>query len=134
MKVQQVRETINPFGGIHFVIKQCKEQGLDRFINEQLGSRSEEAEYSYSDGLLALSYSHLCGASCAEDINTLSEHIGYYPGLRLPSTDTVLRILKELKVETTEINNEGVVHQFNYNKKLNDFLQKLALKTGLLNT
>jgi peroxiredoxin len=134
MKVQQVRETLNPFGGIHFVIKQCKQQGIDRFINEQLGCRSQQAEYSYSDGLLALSYSHLCGASCCEDINTLRKHIGYYPGLQQPSTDTVLRIMQELKVNNTVIDNDGVLHQFNYNEKLNDFLQKLALKTGLLNT
>ncbi|HEU0144418.1 MAG TPA: IS1380 family transposase [Nitrososphaera sp.] len=134
MKVQQVRGAINPFGGIHFVIKQCKTQGLDRFINEQLGSRGEEKQYSYADGLLALAYSHLCGASCCEDINTLHDHIGYYPGLQLPSTDTVLRIMQALKVENTEIDNEGVVHQFNCNEKLNDFLQKLALQTGLLNT
>ena len=42
--------------------------------------------------------------------------------------------MQELKVENTLIDNNGVLHQFNYNKALNDFLQKLALKTGLLNT
>jgi len=99
MKVQQVPHSINPFGGIHFVIKQCKQNGLDTFINEQLGSRGEETQYSYSDGLLALAYSHLCGASCIEDLNTLARHIGYYPGLQLPSADTMLRILQALKAQ-----------------------------------
>jgi hypothetical protein len=134
MKVQQVYQNINPFGGIHFVIQQCKRQGIDSFINEHLGNRGKKADYSYADGLLAVAYSHLCGASCLEDINTLGEHIGYYPGLQLPSADTAGRIMNELKVNNTTINNEDVIHEFNYNEKLNDLLQKFCLKTNLINT
>ncbi len=69
MKVQQVCENINPFGAIHFVIKQCKKQDVDSFINEQLRERGKKADYSYADRLLRVAYSHLCGASCLEDIN-----------------------------------------------------------------
>jgi hypothetical protein len=134
MKVHQVCQNINPFGGIHFVIKQFKQQGIDSFINEHIGKRGKKVDYSYADGLLTVAYSHLCGASCLEDINTLDEHIGYYPGLQLPSADTVARIMNELKMDNTTISNEGVVHEFNYNEKLNDLLQRLCLKTGLLNT
>src|ERR1019366_5930840 len=80
MKVQQSTQLINPFGGIQFVLKHIKDEGIDTFIDEQLGSRGAKKEYSISDGLLAIHYSHLCGGSCMEDINTLNEHIGFHPG------------------------------------------------------
>lgn len=129
MKVQQSTQLINPFGGIQFVIKQIKEQAIDTFIDEQLGSRGTEKQYSISDGLLAIHYSHLCGGSCIEDINTLNEHIGFHPGLSLPSADTSLRVMQELKTENIIVNNEDVTHTFNHHEKLNDLLQKLAIKT-----
>jgi hypothetical protein len=129
MKLLQSNQLINPFGGLQFVLKQIKEQGIDTFINDQLGSRGAKKEYSISDGLLSIHYSHLCGGSCIEDINTLNEHIGYYPGLCLPSADTSLRVMQELKAENIIIENGSVTHTFNRHKKLNDLLQKLAIKT-----
>ena len=130
MKVQQSNQLINPFGGIQFVIKHIKEAGIDKFIDEQLGSRGEAKTYSISDGLLSIHYSHLCGGSCIEDINTLGEHIGFHPGLSLTSADTALRIMQELKTDDTIIQNDEVTHQFNRHEKLNLLLQKLAVKTG----
>jgi len=133
MKVQQSSQLINPFGGIQFVLKQIKAGGIDTFINEQLGSRGQEKTYSIADGLLAIHYSHLCGGSCIEDINTLNEHIGFHPGLSLPSADTALRVMQELKTEDTIVTNGEVTHQFNEHDKLNNFLQKLAIKANTIN-
>ena len=130
MKVQQSSQLINPFGGIQFVLKQVKDAGIDKFINEQLGSRGDAKLYSIADGLLSIHYSQLCGGSCIEDINTLGEHIGFHPALSLTSADTALRILQELKTEDTIIQNGEVTHQFNRHDKLNGLLQKLAVKTG----
>jgi hypothetical protein len=129
VKVQQSTQLISPFGGLQFVLKQIKKAGIDNFINEQLGSRGEAKTYSKADGLLSVHYSHLCGGSCIEDINTLGEHIGFHPGLALPSADTALRIMQELKTEDSIVQNGEVTHQFNHHNKLNDVLQKLALKT-----
>ena len=130
MKVQQSTQLINPFGGIQFVLKQLKDAGIDKFINEQLGSRGKAKAYSIADGLLSIHYSHLCGGSCIEDINTLGEHIGFHPALSLTSADTALRILQESKTADTIIQNGEVTHQFNRHDKLNGLLQKLAVKTG----
>ena len=129
MKVQQSNKLINPFGGIEFVLKQIKEQGIDTFIDAHLGSRGAKKEYSISDGLLAIHYSHLCGGSCIEDINTLNEHIGFHPALSLPSADTSLRVMQELKITDTIVDNGNVTHSFNHHEKLNDLLQKLAIRT-----
>ena len=130
VKIQQSTELINPFGGIQFVLKHIKDAGIDKFINEQLGSRGAAKEYTISDGLLSIHYSHLCGGSCLEDINTLGKHIGFHPGLSLASADTASRVLQELKTADTIVQNEGVTHHFNRHDKLNSFLQKLAIKTG----
>ncbi len=116
--------------GIQFVLSQIKKAGIDKFINEQLGSRGEAKTYTIADGVLSIHYSHLCGGSCIEDINTLNEHIGYHPGLSLTSSDTALRIMQELKKDDTIIQKGEVTHQFNQHDKLNDCLQKLAIKTN----
>lgn len=129
MKVQQSHKLINPFGGIQFVLKQIKEHGIDTFIDAHFGSRGPLKQYSISDGLLAIHYSHLCGSSCIEDINTLNEHIGFHPGFSLPSADTSLRVMQELKTENTIVENGDVTHIFNRHKKLNNLLQQLAIKT-----
>lgn len=129
MKVLQSQQIINPFGGVQFVLSKIREHGIGSFIDEQLGSRGEKKQYKISDGLLAIHYSQLCGASCIEDINTLNEHVGFHPGLSSPSADTSLRIMQELKTENVVIENAGVTHTFNHHQKLNDLLQKLALKT-----
>ncbi len=132
MKVYQSNQIINPFGGIQFVLKHIKENGIDKFLDDQLGSRGPKKEYSISDGLLGIHYSHLCGGSCIEDINTLGEHVGVHPTFKLPSADTALRIMQELKAEDTVITNGAVLHTFNYHEKLNDCLQKLALKLNAI--
>jgi len=129
MKVQQSHKLINPFGGIQFVLKQIREHGIDTFIDAHFGSRGPLKQYSISDGLLAIHYSHLCGSSCIEDINTLNEYIGFHPGLSLPSADTSLRVMQELKTENTIVENGDVTHIFNRHKKLNNLLQQLAIKT-----
>ena len=77
MKVQQSNQLINPFGGIQFVLKHIKEQGIHKFIDEQLGSRGDQKEYSISDGLLGIHYSHLCGGSCIEVNHMRACIIGY---------------------------------------------------------
>lgn len=133
MKVLQSSQLINPFGGIQFVLKQIKENGIDKFLDDQLGSRGPKKEYSISEGLLGIHYSHLCGGSCIEDISTLGEHIGAHPWLNLPSADTVLRIMQELKTDDDIITNGDVTHNFNNQEKLNDCLQKLALKLKTIN-
>ena len=128
MKVLQSNQLINPFGGLQFVSKHIRENQLDKFLDDQLGSRGPKKEYTISDGLLAIHYSHLCGGSCIEDISMLGEHIGFHPGFKLPSADTTLRIMQELKTEETVIINGEVTHRFNHHEELNDCLQKLAVK------
>ena len=46
MKIQQSTKLINLFGGLQFVLKQIKQEGIDKFINEQLCSRGEAKIYS----------------------------------------------------------------------------------------
>lgn len=62
----------------------------------------------------------------------LGEHIGFHPGFKLPSADTTLRIMQELKTEETVIVNGEVTHHFNHHEMLNDCLQKLALKVNTI--
>ncbi len=130
MKVQQSNHLINPFGGIQFVLKQLKDASIDKFINEQLGSRGEAKTYTIAEGCCPYTIAIYAAAVGIEDINTLGEHIGFHPGLSLTSADTALRIMQELKTEDIIVQNGEVTHQFNSHNKLNDFVQKLAIKTS----
>lgn len=87
---------------------------------------------SVADVLLGIHYSHLCGGSCIEDLNTFNEHIGIHADLLLPSADTALRVMQEVKTEDIIVENGNVTHQFNRHDKLNDCLQKLAVKTNAI--
>jgi hypothetical protein len=102
---------------------------MDWFIDEQSGGRGAEKQYNITDRLLAIHYSHLCGGSCIEVISTLNEHIGFHPGLSLPSADISLHVIQELKTENIIFQNGDLTYTINHFEKLNNLLQKLAIKT-----
>ena len=54
IKVEKSKQIIKPFGGINFVIDDIKAKGISELIDNHLGSRASQAEYSYSDIFLAL--------------------------------------------------------------------------------
>lgn len=124
-KVQKSNQIINPFGGINFVIKAIKKSGLTKLIDNQLGSRSAQAEYSYSDLVLNLWSVFLCGGDCAEDINEhLKEFLESVPNNKVANADTILGVLKSLKTD-----NEQVVSKNgnNYNINKHDSLNQLNI-------
>jgi len=121
MKIEKSNQSINPFSGINFIIQELNNSGVKRKIDECLGSRSSDCEYSYSDTIIALWAIFLCGGDCAEDI---TEHLGVHlkkiPGLKVPSADTILRCQKELKTEKdVYLSENGVINEFNTNIPLN---------------
>ena len=135
IKVQKTNPTINPFGGINFVINQIDASGIDKLIDNQLGNRPFQAQYSFSDLLKNLWSVFLCGGDCAEDLNEhLNPFLSSNPGIKVANADTVLRVLKSLKTpKETVISTTGNAYATNKNDKLNKLNISLLKKLKLLN-
>jgi len=133
MKVTYSQDSITPFGGIHFVYDLLSTHGIDRLINQQLGSRAANSQYRFSDLIYGLLSIFFCGGDCAEDIQ---DHVGPYLDsrhLRVCSPDSLLRIQKELASQLSRYTSpRGVKHQFNWNGPLARLNLKVLKRLGLL--
>jgi len=134
MKIQQVSQSMSPFGGINFVINEVKKHAIDKFLDAELGKRAAQAQYSFSDVITSLWYLQLCGGECAEDMNqTFRDQLQTNPQVNIPSGDTILEVMKSLKTQTdTYTSANDVKHEFNIHDKLNRVLVRLLVKTKQL--
>ncbi len=131
MKLEKnTTQTINPLAGIEFITQSFEENGLLQLIDNELGKRVASHGYSYSQIIKNWFQVFYCGGDCAEDIQThLKAALSSCPDNKVASSDTLLRLLKELATENTLItSSEGNVYNFNINLKLN----RLNIKSLLL--
>ncbi len=95
-KIQIKSEKLTPFGGI-FHVMELFERHLSHIIGGTLGKRSVSIGYDYSEIIRSLMCVYFCGGSCVEDVsNHLMGHLSLHPLLRTCSSDTILRMMKEL--------------------------------------
>lgn len=133
VKVEKCNQEIKSFGGINFVIDDIKSKNIDKLIDNELGKRSPQAQYTYSDSIIALLSIFLCGGDAIEDIEThLKDQLKDVPNMKVMGADTILRTLKELATEKVIHNNNGVIHEYNDNEKLNKLNIKTQKALGLL--
>lgn len=135
IKIQKSSQKINPFGGINFVVEALKQKGIAKLIDHKLGKRSDKAQYKYSDIILANTYTTFCGGDYLEDIHKIKELCGEIPNIKLPSSDRVGDLLRELKQENEIIISEsGIKHEFNYATRHNEMIMDIIMRLNLLNT
>lgn len=132
MKITKSSDKVNPFGGINFVIAALQKIGIMQVIDNQLGSRAGQADYSYSDIILGHCYANLCGAERLEDVEKLRPILGIFPDFKSASSDTTSRVMRSLAVPTQILNHNGTFHQINRNEKLNKLLVELSVGLGLI--
>ena len=132
-KIQIKSEKIVPFGGI-FPIMEAFERWISPVIDRVLGQRSKLVGYQYSEIIRTLMCVYLCGGSCVEDVTShLLRHLSHHPLLWSCSSDTILRIMDELKQENTTYTSEtGKQYDFNTADELNDLLLDILVSTGQL--
>ena len=134
MKITQSNENITPFGGFNFCHELFNQTSLPQLIDQQLGQRVTSFGFSYSEILTNHMAIFLNGGDCTEDINVhLRENLKQIRGMAVCSADTILRGIKELATPSTDyLSDNGIIHQFNINPKLNTLLVKSLLKTKQL--
>ena len=132
-KVNIKSEKITPFGGIYYASKAFYALSLDKVINGTLGVRSSTYNgYRWDEVMSAMSDVFLCGGDCVEDVNRSECHLRESPEVRIPTSHTIGRAIKELSHEDMEYkSSSGNVFRFNTNPRLNDLLMKLNMKMGL---
>jgi len=134
MKLEKNNQIINPFGGINFVVDAIKKAGICEIIDNQLGERAKQAQYSFSDVMLNLWNVFYCGGDCAEDINEhLKEYLQSVPNQNVANADTILRVLKTLKTDKEKVvSSNGNIYEINKNDNLNKLNIRLLKKLDLL--
>lgn len=133
MKVQKVSQSITPFAGISFVNQEFNDSGLLSLIDNHLGTRTLSG-YQYGEIFRAWFDIFFCVGEVAEDIQKyLRPTLENIPFNRVPSADTLHRVLKELATENTTITSvSDKEYQFNINEKMNDLNIKSLLLTKQL--
>ncbi len=133
-KVEKSNEIINPFGGINFVLKAIKDSGIPQLIDKELGSRSSQAMYSYSDLFLNLWSVIFCGGEVAEDINNhLKDFLEDVPNNKVTNADTILGVLKKFATQNEKVvSSSGQTYEVNVNMLLNTLNIKILLHLGIL--
>ena len=132
-KVKQSSKNITPFGGLNFIYSAISKKGIDTFLDKKMGVRDPRAQYSYSDIILSLLGNSLSQGEYLSDLEQFKNKFCNQIFNGIPSPDTVEYVCQELKTKTIiEKTSSGVIHEFNYDNKINELLVALCVKTGQL--
>ena len=107
---------------------------LSSVIDSTLGPRCRLFGYQYSEIIRSLMSIYFCGGSCIEDVTThLMNHLSFHPTLRICSSDTILRAIKELTQESISYTSDaGKNYDFNTADTLNTLLLNCMFASGQL--
>ncbi|HXU28154.1 MAG TPA: transposase [Bacteroidia bacterium] len=126
MKAIRSNTNISPHGGAVPILKKLQEFGIPQVIRSILGVRKKQSKYEFSDIFIAWVLTSLCGGTRLEHITKLKKKLSIIPELKLPSHDTLGRVMKQLASEVTtvkNVQNKGLAYtQKNENILLNKML------------
>lgn len=133
-KIVKSPSQVTPFAGINFIDKMLERSGVLELIDSQLGRRVKNSGYSYSDIFRTYWDIPFCGGEYAEDVQGhLRQTLKSMPKTATPSSDTLLKGLKELAVDDTVVESDSLRrYNFNINVPLNNLNLDMLLKTGQL--
>lgn len=145
MKVIKSNKKISSFGGVLPVLKFLRDSKMPELIRGCLGTRVKQAKYSYEDVLIAWMLTNFCGGYRLDHISSRRKHLEIIPDLKLPSHDTLGRVMKKLATDISIFYNEKTTdktkkfdttvngQQININEPMNNLLIKSTIQLGLIN-
>ncbi|MCW3077434.1 MAG: hypothetical protein JWO32_2043 [Bacteroidetes bacterium] len=140
MKAVRSNKKISPHGGVVPILKKIKEYGIPQVIRSTLGTRKKQSKYGYDDIFISWVLTALCGGTRLDHITKFKKSLNIIPDLKIPSHDTLGRVMKKLATEVkTEKNissdKEAVIRFTDYddNYDLNRMLVKATKSAGALN-
>jgi hypothetical protein len=144
MKIIKSDRKISSFGGILPVLKFLRDSKMPELIRECLGVRVKQAKYSYEDVLTAWMLTNFCGGYRLDHITSRRKHLNVLPDLKLPSHDTLGRVMKKFVIDISIVYSEKSTdkkkkfdtttngQQININEPMNKLLIKSTMQLGLL--
>jgi Transposase DDE domain group 1 len=132
-KIIHSEKNITVFGGLNFIYRAIRDSRLDKYINNQLGSRGPHAGYSHSEVVLSLFGNCLVQGSYLSDLQVFKEKYRDQGFKKIPSADTVEYVCQRLKTATiSKTTDKGITNHINYSDRMNKTLVGLAVKSGML--
>ena len=133
-KIQLKSDNINPFGGLFSIFNQFDRSGLRQVIDEHLGRRgATKAAFTHGDVFASMFGSYLCGGDCIEDVMDIKPFWDNRGGIRVCSSDVILRTLRNLSCGNVSCESDRKKsYAFNVNVKMNSLLLKCLAVTGQL--
>ena len=139
MKARRAYKPTTPFGGILPILKTLREYGVPQLINRCLGERPKQSRYAYSDTFIGWTVATLCGGSSLLHISKYKKKLSIIPGLKVPSHDTLGRVMKKLSEEvktTHSVTHKAkasiVYSDYDDNLKMNNMLIKATKRVKAL--
>lgn len=131
---------VSTYGGIVPILSKINKCGIRAAINKNFEKRAKQAAYSYGDVILGWVTTSLCNGKRIVDSAKLAKQLKKLPIVKLPSHDTIGRVLKSL---ATEINTKQKIggrgkkmsihdNEYNENEKLNRVLIESTKRIGAL--
>ena len=133
MKIQK-SQTVSPFGGINFVIKEAIDLNINTLLNSKLPSLPTQSKYNWFDIFMSYWSIFFCGGDCAEDLSVnIRNGLHSNPYIRIPSPDRMLDRIKSLSDRpqsfTTKRGEKD--HQFSLAEEMNRLnIKMLSLLPG----
>lgn len=127
MKIQQSL-TINPFGGLNFVIEELDRLKIGAILNEGLPVLGKQSRYDWRDILYSYWSVFYCGGDCAEDLSdNFKPSLSQVPYFSVPSPDRILNRLKQIAVPVTHFKPKRAkyIHEFAIDPLLNNLNLRL---------
>lgn len=137
MRGRNSNRIITGHGGIIPVVKKLKDLGVPKLIRDCLPPRKHNALYGHEDAFIAWSLSQMCGATRLAQIMEQDKWKKVIPDLKVPSHDTLGRIMKNLSTKNKTAKSVGHsstpgTYTVNENLPLNRMLVKTTKRVGAL--
>lgn len=126
VKVKQIDDiSIDSYGGLQFFHNFIEKTNFEKIIEQELGSRPAQAQYSYKNVIITFIANCLAGGSYTEDINILRSKQASLAGASYCSSDTFTRVIRQfIDMDHMELkeSGKGTETEFFFNKPLNQIL------------
>ena len=128
-KIEYSNDPVKSFGGFHFVYGLFERYGIRNKIDTILGKRNPNTKYSLSDVFLSHFCSVISSGNALEDVQKMRSELSDVAGSNVPSSDTVIRVLRQLTFPQKEVvNRNNGINKIVDNAPLNELLCALAAK------
>jgi hypothetical protein len=131
---------VGTLGGIVPILHNIEKCGIPTAIKKALGKRPKQSIYTFDDVLLGWVMTSLCQGKRILNIEKYAKQLKKFPIVKIPSHDTIGRVLKSLATDTVPVpsvsgwgkNMSIHMNEVNENELLIRLLIEISIRSGAL--